>query len=439
MISSNTIITKANAFIAGTPTDLEVTQLSVIDQSLTNSKLVVQTYADLPSIVDNKGRLVFVFDLGQYFYSNGLEWTDDYTIFEGAAYGWGSNGEGRLGDNTITSTSSPVTVVGGITNWKQISAGTSHSLGVTSIGIAYAWGANDSRQLGDNTATSKRSPVTVFGGIMNWIQVSAGGSHSLGVTIAGIAYAWGSNSSGQLGDDTTSSRSSPVTVIGGITNWSQVSGGSTHSLGVTTTGIAYAWGAGGSGRLGDNTATNKSSPVTVVGGITNWSQLSAGGTHSLGVTSTGIAYAWGANSSGQLGNGTLNRSSPVTVLGGITNWSQLSAGTSHSLGVTSTGIAYAWGIGNPGQLGNNSTANRSSPVTVVGGITNWSQLSGGGLHSLGLISTGIAYAWGSNVNGQLGDDTTTNRSSPVTIIGGITNWSQVSAGGTHSLGVNLGA
>jgi hypothetical protein len=164
--------------------------------------------------------------------------------------------------------------------------------------------------------------------------LAAGENHSLGLTSTGIAYAWGNGGSGQLGDETTTSRSSPVTVIGGITNWTQLSAGRQHSLGVTTTGIAYAWGNGGSGRLGTGNTTNISSPVSVIGGITNWSQVAAGQSHSLGLTSTGIAYGWGFNSTGQLGDGTTtSKLSPVTVIGGITNWSQVSAGEVHSLGV----------------------------------------------------------------------------------------------------------
>ena len=258
-----------------------------------------------------------------------------------------------------------------------------------------------------------------------------------------VTYAWGSNGSGRLGDGTTTDRSSPVSVIGGITNWAQVSAGTDHSLGVTASGIAYAWGSNGSGRLGDDTTTSRSSPVSVIGGITNWAQVSAGNAHSLGVTASGIAYAWGVNGYGRLGDGTTtSRSSPVSVIGGITNWAQVSAGRTHSLGVTASGIAYAWGYGGYGRLGDDTTTSSSSPVTVVGGITNWAQVSAGGYHSLGVTASGIAYAWGANgtyftPDGRLGDGTTTSRSSPVSVVGGITNWAQVSAGGQHSLGVNI--
>jgi alpha-tubulin suppressor-like RCC1 family protein len=450
-----TLKSQLAAKIAAIDSNTDVQELLLLSNSVkeatTDRIVAVNTTNDLPDLMVG---LTYPFPSGSIFYVRSLQvlvisskarWIgfDGRVLRNDAStvvpYAWGNNANGRLGDGTTVSKSSPVTVVGGITNWAQLSAGGDHSLGVTSTGIAYAWGSNINGRLGTGNTTSTSSPVTVVGGITNWSQVSAsfGGGHSLGLTSTGITYAWGRNNYGELGDGTSgaaASKSSPVTVVGGITNWSQVSAGTGHCLGLTSTGIAYAWGNGNQGRLGDGTTVAKSSPVTVIGGITNWSQLSAGSSHSLGVTSTGIAYAWGNNSFVRLGDGTTtSRSSPVTVVGGITNWSQVSAGDLHSLGLTSTGIAYAWGYNSAAQLGDETTTSRSSPVTVVGGITNWSQVSAGERHSLGLTGTGIAYAWGNNGNGRLGDGTETARSSPVTVIGGITNWSQVVAGYRHSL------
>jgi alpha-tubulin suppressor-like RCC1 family protein len=261
-------------------------------------------------------------------------------------------------------------------------------------------------------------------------------------------YAWGYGSYGKLGNDSTADKSSPVTVVGGITTWSQISAGKRHNLALTSAGIAYSWGYSSYGRLGNDAGygSNRSSPGTVVGGITTWSKISAGSEHSLGLTSAGVAYAWGYNTKGRLGDGTIvERSSPVTVVGGITTWSQLSGGIDpigawstgapHSLGLTSAGVMYAWGGASYGRLGDGTTVSKSSPVTVVGGITTWSKISAGGTHSMGLTSTGIPYAWGGNDYGQLGDNTTTDKSSPVTVVGGITTWTQISAGKKFSFGL----
>jgi alpha-tubulin suppressor-like RCC1 family protein len=446
MIPIKTIVDKANTKItAGGLTELEYAQLSSTDLFLDRAgPEAVANSSLLPSAANNKGVMYYATNENIYYFSDGTTWrkdfTSDVTLPATIAYAWGSATYGKLGDGTTVSKSSPVTVVGGITNWRQLSGGLYHSLGLTSAGIAYAWGGNSYGQLGDNTTVSKSSPVTVVGGITNWSQLSSGLYHSVGLTSAGIAYAWGNGTSGKLGNNSAFSRSSPVTVVGGITNWSQVSGSFSHNLARTSASILYAWGSANYGQLGDNTTVSKSSPVTVVGGITTWSQLSAGAFTSLARTSAGIAYAWGKNDAGQLGDNTaVSKSSPITVVGGITTWSQLSSGgqlaSGHTLGLTSASILYAWGNNSVGQLGDGTTTTRSSPVTVVGGITIWNSIAAGDSTSLALTSAGISYAWGNNAVGKLGDGTTVNKSSPVTVVGGITNWSQLAAGPAHSLGL----
>ena len=357
----------------------------------------------------------------------------------GIALSWGNGFRGQLGDNTTVSKSSPVSVVGGYTDWTQVSAGSNHTLGVRENGTAWAWGSSSDGHLGDNTTVSKSSPVSVVGGFTDWTQVSAGQSHSLGVRSNGTAWAWGFGVDGRLGNSSTIARSSPVSVAGGFTDWTQVSAGGVHSLGLRSNGTAWAWGNGSNGILGNNYASgfpNRSSPVSVVGGFTDWAQLSAGSSHSVGVRSNGTAWSWGVGSQGRLGDNTIvNKSSPVSVVGGFTDWTQVSAGGDHSLGLRENGTAWAWGANFNGDLGNNSTIARSSPVSIVGGFTDWIQLDAGGNHSLGLRENGTAWAWGSNVAGILGDNSTIAKSSPVLVAGGFTDWLRVSAGGAHSLGV----
>ena len=443
MISSKVIVEKANALIIeDNLSEINYTQLSSIEPFLNNSIEKVATLNDLPLASSNKGRMIYVISENSHFYSNGIEWSGDLTseieVLSSIAYAFGQGSAGRLGDGTTINRSSPVTVIGGITNWDQVSAGLGGSLGIAN-GIAYSWGGSTNGILGDNTGVSKSSPVTIVGGITNWRQLSAGSYHNLGITETGIAYAWGENSYGGLGDGTTINKSSPVSVIGGITNWKQVDSGSRHSLGLTETGVLYAWGSNTSfgsaaGQLGDGTGVNRSSPVTVIGGITNWKEIKASNVLSIGLTETGILYTWGGGFSGQLGdNTTVNKSSPVTVVGGITNWKSISStGGGHVSAVTETGIAYAWGNNSNGRLGDNSTTSKSSPVTVVGGITNWKMVSSGGSHTIGLTEDGIIYGWGRNNNGQIGQATDPS-SSPVSLVGGITNWSTVSAAGNHTL------
>jgi alpha-tubulin suppressor-like RCC1 family protein len=347
-------------------------------------------------------------------------------------YGWGRNTFGALGNNSTTNTSSPVTIVGGIIDWVKISAGSNFSMGLTDSGVLYGWGTNSNGQLGNGTTGSRSSPTAVIAVSANWTHVSTGTTHTLGIA-GGVAYAWGYGGNGRLGTNSTFSQSIPTSIVGGITNWTAISGGQSASLGIAN-GIAYAWGRNLEGVLGDNSTIDRSSPVTIVGGISNWSQLSGYNRHSLGIAN-GIAYAWGRGYRGELGNNsTTSRSSPVTVVGGISNWSQVSAGDEFSIGIAN-GIAYAWGWNSNGRLGDGTGTGRSSPVTVVGGISNWSQVSAGRQHTLGLTSSGVVYAWGYGYNGQLGTNNTINTSSPVTVVGGVTNWNAVSAGRYHSLGI----
>jgi alpha-tubulin suppressor-like RCC1 family protein len=267
--------------------------------------------------------------------------------------------------------------------WKSITAQTSLQ--------AWSWGLNTSGQLGDNSTVGKSSPVSVVGGFADWTDISAGSGHSLALRSNGSAWAWGGNSSGQLGDNSTVSKSSPVAVVGGFADWTDISAGNGHSLAVRSNGSAWAWGVNTSGRLGDNTTVGKSSPVSVVGGFADWTTVSAGGFHSLGTRVNGSAWAWGNNGQGQLGDNTLStRLSPVSVVGGFSDWTVVSAGlattvnTGHSLAVRSTGSLWGWGTNTLGQLGDNSTVRTVSPVSVVGGFSDWITVSAGVSHGLAI-------------------------------------------------------
>ncbi|MCN0181200.1 cell wall anchor protein, partial [Salinispora arenicola] len=231
-------------------------------------------------------------------------------------------------------------------------------------------------------------------------------------------FAWGDNSRGQLGNETTLDSSTPASVSlpPGITV-TAVAAGAFHSLASTSTGTVLAWGFNGAGQLGDGTTTDRSTPVAVnlpIGIMATG--VTAGAAHSLAITSTGRVLAWGNNSQGQLGDATtIDRSTPVAVNLpiGITA-TGVTAGAAHSLAVTSTGRVLAWGNNSNGQLGDGTTTDRLSPVAV--GLPAGATVTAGGLHSLVIISTdSTALAWGDNSNGQLGDGTTIGRSVPVVV------------------------
>jgi alpha-tubulin suppressor-like RCC1 family protein len=443
MIPVTNIISTLNSIIStGGLSSLELAQVFGAIESLEKYGLgTVESVSRLPPAANNTGRFVFILNESRYVYSNGTTWdiTNIYRKPDQSAYAWGLNTSGQLGDITSTNRSSPVSIVGFLIDWIQVSAGGTHSLALRANGTAWAWGVTTNGRLGDNTAAGNRSsPVSVVGGFTDWIQLNAGSTHSLGLRANGSAWAWGLNTNGRLGDGSVTARSSPVSVVGGFVDWIQLSPGEAHSLGVRSNGTAWAWGSALNGRLGDNTIVSKSSPVSVVGGFVDWVQVSAGSTHSLALRANGTAWAWGGAGVGLLGDNTaVSKSSPVSVVGGFTDWIQVSAGTNHSLGLRANGTAWAWGNGTQGRLGDGTTTARSSPVSVVGGFTDWIQLSAGGLHSLGLRANGTAWSWGYAVQGQLGNADISARSSPVSVVGGFTDWIQVSAGsiGNHSLGL----
>ena len=181
------------------------------------------------------------------------------------SYSWGGSDFGVVGNNSQTESFSTPVRICGTNTFMSLSTRDTHVLGLTTNGIAYAWGSNTGGALGDDTTTSRLTPVAVCGGL-TFSDISAGVSHALGLTTNGIAYCWGSNTSGQLGDSTIISKRTPVAVCGGYT-FTSVAVGNLTSCGLTNTGQAYCWGNGTNGRLGDNSTTNKSTPVAVCGGL----------------------------------------------------------------------------------------------------------------------------------------------------------------------------
>jgi alpha-tubulin suppressor-like RCC1 family protein len=337
------------------------------------------------------------------------------------AWGWGNNDNGELGDNTIADRSSPVSVVG-THSFVHIAVGSSHNHGLKSDGTAWGWGLNTSGQLGDDTITTRSSPVSVVG-THSFVTLCDGGTHSLGLKSDGTAWGWGLNSSGQLGQATSvANRSSPVSILGAHL-FIALCGGSSHSLGLKIDGTAWTWGSNGSGELGDNTATNRSSPVSVVG--THIFITISAGAHSLALKSDGTAWAWGNNGSAALGDNTaITRSSPVSVVG-THSFIRICATNNTSYGLKSDGSLWGWGFNSVGQIGVNDTNHRSSPVSVLGGIS-FNILSSQG-QAASHIAAGMTNAngatiwnWGSGTSGQLGQDTSAvNRSSPVSVAGAL--------------------
>lgn len=327
----------------------------------------------------------------------------------GSLFAWGQNTYGQLGDGTTINKSSPVQI--GTSSWTQVRG----SAGILSNGTLYVWGLGTSGQIGDNTAVSKSSPVQLGSyplakspiqiGTSSWTTISAGGTHAVAIRSNGSLFGWGLATSGQVGDGTLVSKSSPVQI--GSSSWTAITAGNLTSYGITSAKLLFAWGGGANGTFGDGTTTNKPSPVQISAAA--WNDVSSDDTTAYATRSDGRLFAWGVNANGQIGTlTTANTSSPVQVgtffgvptLVDSGSWSFVSAGYDNSIGIDSNKKAYIWGN------------DRTSAYT-------WTYL----VYGAAIRSDGALFRWGNNANGQLGDGTTVNKSSPVQI--GTSSWTQV--------------
>jgi alpha-tubulin suppressor-like RCC1 family protein len=246
---------------------------------------------------------------------------------DGTLWTWGSNTCGRLGDGTVTARSSPGTTAGGGNTWCQISVAKDHNVAVKTDCTLWTWGLNSTCQLGDGTVTPRSSPGTTVGGGGTWCCASTNNLHTAAVKTDGTVWSWGLNSSGQLGDLTVTNKSSPVQTSTGDTTWCKISAGFAHTMATKTDGTLWTWGSNSTGQLGTGTVTSRSSPGQVTGTNSLWCQISAGCAHNTGVKTDGSLWTWGCNSYGQLGDGSIiAKSSPITPTGGICGWCQAAAG-----------------------------------------------------------------------------------------------------------------
>ncbi len=350
-------------------------------------------------------------------------------------YTWGLNSGGTLGQNTGDSQnrSSPVQI-GSNNEWSSFAFGGYSAAGVKNDGTLWTWGFVGAA----NNIFSASSPVQV-GSLSNWAQVSMGGlfgsdNSGLALTQDNAIYAWGSNTSGNLGDNSRINRSSPVQV-GNLSDWAQINvsaaGSSTYAI--KTNGTLWAWGQNDYGQLGMNDRVNRSSPVQV-GALSNWAQVTGGSLFFVAIKTDGTIWSCGYNFDGALGLGvTQDRSSPVQI-GSLSDWAQVAAPRDHVLAVKTNGTLWAWGNNSEGQIGKGSPGSDSSPVQI-GALSTWAQVWGGNNNSFAVKTDGTLWVWGANASGSLGTGDVLNRSSPVQV-GSLTTWKNapIYQGGSLSSG-----
>ena len=325
---------------------------------------------------------------------------------DGSLHSWGSNINGERGNSNQTSSLTPV-LIPSTPTWSLISAGGSHTLGQRSDGTLWSWGNNTDGQVGLNDQS--RATITTPTAVKTTPlakDISAGGAHSVVVLTDGSLWSWGRNFNGQLGQGTNSDVFKP-TQVGTLKTWDSVSAGGAHTLAKQSgTNYLYAWGANANGQLGQLGTVDSSIPVWInLLAPQTAAVFSAGGTHSLAITTDGNLWSWGGNASGQLGDGLMTyQDSTVPILVSSTgNWWRVAAGGYHSLAVRLDGTLWSWGDNTYGQLGNGSlNLPVNSTVTQIGTASNWVAVAAGEYASMAVQANGSLWVWGRNDLGQLG-------------------------------------
>jgi alpha-tubulin suppressor-like RCC1 family protein len=361
----------------------------------------------------------------------------------GAAYCWGFNGFGQTGSTTglgsALANPTPVAVMGGVT-FASLTGGGYHTCGLTPAGAAYCWGSNYTGQLGNpansgvlNGPDSRNPTPLLVDGNLTFSVLEAGADHTCGITTQGALYCWGNNRLGQLGTTTNNGVSlpnpTPTPVPGGLT-YRAIGAGTDHTCAVATSGVAYCWGDNSNGQLGNADGIGDGLPhptPTVVQGVPTLASFAAGGHYTCGLTAAGAAWCWGDNGFGALGAVTAAASWPTPVaVGGGLSFASLGAGGGHTCGLTSGGTLYCWGGNLLGQLGSTVNFGTSTPSytpTAVSGLT-LAGIAINSAHSCGVTASGQALCWGFNRYGQLGNttnnDTDVGVPTPTAVIGGLT-------------------
>ena len=317
---------------------------------------------------------------------------------------WGRNFYGELGDGTTTDRLTPTDVTGLSTGVAAVATGLEHSCALTTLGAVKCWGWNKYGQLGDGTRTRQLTPVAVSGLTSGVLAIAAGSNHTCALLATGGVQCWGQNDSGQLGDGTLAVKSVPVDVSGLTSGVAAITTSEGHTCAVMTLGGAKCWGSNRFSELGDGTTKRAKVPVDVRGLTGAAVGITAGENHTCALMTGGGVQCWGANASGQLGDGTTKNRRTPTDVAGLTSVSTVSAGSAHTCALSSSGEATCWGDNSHGQLGSGAGSS-STPVGVIGLANATTAISAGGANGCATTSDGSARCWGDNSYGQIGDST----------------------------------
>jgi alpha-tubulin suppressor-like RCC1 family protein len=324
---------------------------------------------------------------------------------EGAAWCWGQNFYGQLGNDDLGNDSPvPVAVEGGL-RFTELTTGGSHSCGLDEDRAAWCWGRNNNGQLGnDDLGNDSPVPVAVEGG-HRFVAMSAGNSHVCAIDEDGAAWCWGRGSFGMLGNDDTADQPTPVPVAGGH-RFSAIACGLNHTCALEEgDGDAWCWGDHRVGQLGNSDADSAQHvPLPVEGGRT-YSNLALGNSHSCAIDTGGDTWCWGRNGDGQLGNDDpegVDQPVPVPVAGNQ-SFVRLSAQRAHTCGIDDDAALWCWGDNTTGELGNGEESESSLVPSPVAGGHAFVSVAAANSHSCALDDSATVWCWGRNLAGELGN------------------------------------
>jgi alpha-tubulin suppressor-like RCC1 family protein len=318
---------------------------------------------------------------------------------------WGWNRYGQLGDGSRVDRPRAVRV-GDLRDPRAISAGGSHACAVVLPDAAQhavtCWGSNRYGQLGDGSSVDSSAPVPVVGAATGTVAVSAGARHTCALAGSGLVECWGANGDGQVGNGVDGGRSD-VSPVPGLPDAVAVDAGELHTCALRRTAAVVCWGSNDSGQLGDGTTVDRPLPVDVGGLPGEVAAVAAGGRHTCALTSAGGVLCWGANGSGQLGDGTVVASLEPVAAVMLADAVAIGAGSRHTCAVRRTGDLVCWGANDWGQLGDGTRIGRSVPTRVANLSERAATLGLGAEHTCATLASGAVECWGFNYFGQLGD------------------------------------
>jgi alpha-tubulin suppressor-like RCC1 family protein len=356
---------------------------------------------------------------------------------DGRVLCWGNAARGAIGLGYSADRSDPA-AVGGDADWTDVATQLDDGCAIRGAGDLFCWGRNVYGELGDGSALSRTLPVQVGAG-KAWTRVALGRTHTCGIADGG-ALCWGWDANGEQGNgsgQTNQGAPSPISAVTGLPSaWKEIAAGFNHTCAVGKDGTLWCWGLNSSGQLGDGTTTARADPKQVLpAGAADWVDVGTAGNFTCALRATGALWCWGANTSGQLGEGdtTSPVSTPVAVGGG--NWTAIAAGQSHACAVDGGGALWCWGLNSSGQLG---LGNSQGPVLApakVGGDTDWVRpIVGQGPTTCALKKSGELWCWGAGSFGQLGLGSLAGFNTPQKVPWPA-GWKNVTLGNEHTCGV----